>query len=195
MCLNAQGLKAFPQPVKQTQPIKAWKGFNNPNQYGYVNYEHKLIKCLDGQFRSVPWVTEAPNKAGTLTELSVMGGKVEVGKWNEDKNTKKIQCGGYTEVDVPDPNDPTKTIKKSVPVEYDAGYHACKTEADAKKYHNYDHGVMIVPVLLDDIVAEGTQSDANCLVAKKIFVDPNDLPKVKDKVTEQHEEFKKKYKY
>jgi hypothetical protein len=178
MCLDAKGLTINAKPVTHKKPIKAWKGFTHPNQ-AHVDYDNKFIKCLDGEFRSVSFVIQKPSgkPKGKPVELETgRSTRLKVGAWNEDKGTALIYVYGGAQT-----------------VSYEQGYHVCATKADAEKYNGSDG--FIVPVLVNDIVAEGTQSGANCLVAKKLYIDPADVPEGEDPVLRQHELFKKKYKY
>jgi hypothetical protein len=191
MCLDAKGLIVHAKPIVHKKPIKAWKSFSKHNDYHNVKYDNKFIKCLDGEFRNVPFVTEKPSKSNKPTELPVYHSTIKVGQVNKETSTGTIYV---TREIVADPNDPNMTISKEI--NYSRGYHVCLTEADAKKYAgNVYGGGMILPVMVNEIVAEGTQSGANCLVAKKLYIDPADVPEGEDPVLRQHELFKKKYKY
>jgi hypothetical protein len=189
MCLDAKGLKIHATPVTHKKPIKAWKSFAQYNRhYHNVKHEQKFIKCLDGEFRSVLFVTEKPSKATKPTELPVYNGSIKVGQVNKETSTGTIYV---THENIPDPNDANNTISKEI--RYLKGYHVCLTEADAKKYGGL--GVLVVPVTVNEIVAEGTQAGANCMVVRELYVDPADVPDRKDNVLEQHEEYRKTYNY
>jgi hypothetical protein len=191
MCLDARGLKVHAKPIVHKKPIKAWKSFAKYNDYHNVKYDNKFIKCLDGEFRNVPFVTEKPSKSNKPTELPVYYSAIKVGQVNKETSTGTIYVTHET---VADPNDPNMTISKEIT--YSKGYHVCLTEADAKKYVNEVYGGgLIIPVMVNEIVAEGTQLGANCMVVRELYVDPADVPDRKDRVLEQHEAYRKDYKY